>query len=491
MLPRVDRAGLTALDRQWLFLIAALTLPYYMVVVARDVGTLFPPTYAGLTFNSMAEHLLRFRFDVDPVAVTHEGFLRDGRVYSYFGILPALLRWPLRPFFDLTQTDLTALMCVIAAWLGGVVRIATILAIRRSLPETPMRKRVVTGLVLITVFAGAQAPYLRASVYQEVASWASLFAAIFVYRAVTTLISGQGFTMRDLLVMASAAGCALLTRVSTGLGLYVALGLLLAYQAWPKSGAYSGRLLSWLGQLMRPRNLAVAAVLLAAVLACGIVNHFRWDRFWVFVDYRLHEMNIRYPDRPARLEAYGFFNVERLPYGVMYYFFPLWAFTDATGRMLFSDFQERLIDAAEMPPASFLLTDPLLVLLFGCLLRYWRAAGARMAEAGPLMLGMAVPPLLMLSAIYFAFRYRLEFYPLLEFGAFLGAWLVCARTGATRPARTFGWALSGSVVVGIVVSQVTMRCHIAAIFGPASVFHAKGLLNGGPIPYCLASVGLQ
>src|SRR5690242_15449042 len=69
----------------------------------------------GLTFNSMLLHLLHGEFNVDPNAIGLEGFIRDGKVYAYFGILPALLRLPLLPFLDLTTTDVTAPSCLLAA----------------------------------------------------------------------------------------------------------------------------------------------------------------------------------------------------------------------------------------------------------------------------------------------------------------------------------------------------------------------------------------
>jgi hypothetical protein len=49
----------------------------------------------NLTSNSMLEHLLRGQYDVDPNIVGTEGYLRDGRVYAYWGVFCALLRLPL------------------------------------------------------------------------------------------------------------------------------------------------------------------------------------------------------------------------------------------------------------------------------------------------------------------------------------------------------------------------------------------------------------
>src|SRR5690348_11389897 len=57
-----------------------------------------PPARAYVdtrVFNSMLEHMVHGRFDVDPAMAGSEGFVRDGRVYVDWGPVPALVRLPL------------------------------------------------------------------------------------------------------------------------------------------------------------------------------------------------------------------------------------------------------------------------------------------------------------------------------------------------------------------------------------------------------------
>src|SRR5947209_10425927 len=69
------------------------TVTYYALLVTALGSTgLFSPVTYGLTFNSMLLHLLDGRFDVDPAVIGPEGYLRDGAIYAYFGIFPALFR---------------------------------------------------------------------------------------------------------------------------------------------------------------------------------------------------------------------------------------------------------------------------------------------------------------------------------------------------------------------------------------------------------------
>jgi hypothetical protein len=83
-----------------------------------------------LTFNSMLDHRLRGQFDVDPQVVMLENYLRNGHVYSYFGVWCAPLRIPLwmigRP-----KADMTFWSCIAAVCLAGMAKVRAVILIRR------------------------------------------------------------------------------------------------------------------------------------------------------------------------------------------------------------------------------------------------------------------------------------------------------------------------------------------------------------------------
>ena len=97
-----------------------------------------------------------------------------------------------------------------------------------------------------------------------------------------------------------------------------------------------------------------------------------------------------------------------------------------------------MIDANEMPPSSFFVSDPLLVLLCGVFLRaLWRKQWAGTGLQRPrrslaLFAGFGAQILLILIASSMTFRYRMEFYPSLELMAFLGFYAICAATRHRR-----------------------------------------------------------
>ena len=452
-------------DRRLLAVLAAIALPYYLFLMAKGADSLFMPTRFGLTFNSMLAHLLRGALDVDPAAIGAEGFLRDGRVYPYFGIVPALLRLPLLPFVDLARTDVTGLMCALAAWLAACCKFAAILRAGRALPPSPLGRIATLALIAATLFGGAQVPFLYPSLYQEAALFAGAFAALFVCLAIHGLLGARGFTPALLAAMALAAVLALLTRVSTGLGLCLALVLLLA-------------------MLRPPRGLLVCLTFLAlgigAVLA---INAARWGDPFVFVPHHLQAMTDLYAGRREILARYGDFHPIRLGYGLMYYFAPAWIIVGEDGRFLFEAFRSRTIISVELPPGSLLLSEPLLFLLTIFFLVELRRSWPRDRLALPLIVGLAIPAALMLVAPSMTFRYRLEFYPALELAALLGLRTLGLRAAATPAAASLRPVLLACCLLGILVGQTTYLLHRASEIGDAAQLLELGRLGAGPLAF--------
>jgi hypothetical protein len=446
----------------------------------------------GLTFNSMLEHLLRGEFDVDPAVVGAEGFRRDGRVYAYWGIFGAVLRLPLLLVPGGLELDVTGLSCLVAVSIAAVVKLRTLhLVAGTGLPSATLGT-VHWTLALAILFSGAQIQFLRPSIYQEVCLWAGALAALFVCCAVADLVRG-GFATGPLCAMATLAGLTLLTRLSTGVGLYTALGLLLvALLVRPATGRGTGG--PGPGGTPMPavrrggsRVLLPGAILAAFALLAAFVNYRRWGHPLTGADYRLYIMNADYPDRLPRTETYGLFNLARVPFGLVYYLLPVWVLRRADGRLLFEEHQRRLLDMTELPPSSFFLTDPLLVLLLlhagWSLLHTRRGVGIARLHVVALSAGLAVGPTLMLSAISMTFRYRIEFYPLLEFGAFLGYLLLRRRSPPAWRAGAIRAVAITAAAAGIVLSHAVMVLYKVSLFGPPI-----DALRGGVLAHYVAAI---
>jgi hypothetical protein len=410
---------------------------YYIFLVTDGTYNLFKPlgTLArGMVFNSMLEHLRHGEFDVDPALIGFEGTIRNGKTYIYFGIFPALLRFPLLLTGALARLDVTRLYCAIAATVALYFKLASLALINDKLPRSRLQATAFFVIVLSLLLGGAQIQFLKGSIYQETIEWVGAIASAFLYCAVRGLIAKREFSTGLIAAMAGLAGLALLTRASTALGLYLAAGLLVMVLAWP--AAESRR--SWLPRLVRglvsTRTVVGLAILLGFVTVSSIVNYQRWGHpLQFFYDPHAYITYMTEPERLARLEAYGMFNIRRLWYGILYYFCPIWTIIRPDGQFLFSEFETRMLDGVEPPPSSFLLSDPLLLVLGGAfLLRLPRLARERLLDlraVTALMIGFLIPAFLMLTFFYMAFRYRMEFYPFLEFTAFLGFYAICVNPG--------------------------------------------------------------
>jgi hypothetical protein len=116
-----------------------------------------------------------------------------------------------------------------------------------------------------------------------------------------------------------------------------------------------------------------------------------------------------------------------------------------------------------LPPGSFFLTDPFLLGLAAMGFVTAIRDRARLA----LLLGLCAPPVLMLSAISMALRYRMEFYPLLFLAALFGLAAYANRMAATPLFRAL---IIGSVVVGIAASHATAMLSAHAPLGSGEFF---------------------
>lgn len=454
------RLGIAAL-----WLVPSLYAVYLLTL--GSFGLLRPVPPMGLVFNSMLRHLLTGRFDVAPVAIGYEAFVRDGKSYAYFGIFGALLRAPLLLWGSLDRTDITTLSMLVAVSLGWMCRLGALLTVGAQAPRSATATALVFIAILAAAMGGESIQFLRPSIYQEVITWAGTLGSAFVLLLVRLLLVPGARRTWLFSGMAVLGGLTLLTRPSTALGLYAALGLLLLVEFARAARGWHAALRA----LTMPRLLVPALILLAFVAAAGVVNMGRWGNPLVFMDMHLYaKSHTVFLDRIPRLERYGEFNLARIPFGLQYYLAPIWILRGADGHLLWQRHMLRLMEGVELPPGSFLLSDPATCLLAGFFL--WRLARGRAgrvldAPATTVALaGLAVPAMLMLAFIYFAHRYRVEFYPFLDAASFFGLVLLLRE----MPGRQRRWApwLAVAAAVGAVVAHAALFAYLLTPLGPAT-----------------------
>jgi hypothetical protein len=426
---------------------------YYSFLLTAGSAGMLAPVNHGLTFNSMLLHMLHGQLDVDPATIGDEGYLRDGAVYAYFGIFPALFRALFLWLPNFAAVDLTRIACLTAVTLMAAAKVVSVRLVWRYAGARG-GSLLLAAMIAAILLGGAQIQFLRPSIFEEAELWAGMFAAIFVYLVLRGLCGEKGFSSRLLAGMALVAGLCLLTRVSNAFGLYGAFGLIWLCVVWRAVRAPQP-----LGGLVLP-----IAVLLVFVAITGVVNAGRWGNPLVFADFTRALINEQYPDRLARLQHYGAFNLERIGYGLSYYFAPFWVLRDAAGNFLWSGFEDGYSACcSELPPSSFLVSDPLLISLcvYGLVQALRRDVERRwlMVAAGA---GLSVSILLMLTVFGTSYRYRMEFYPFFELFAFLGFARIAA-TSAGRAPRLVG----AGAVASIVTAHLMWVLYMLSPFGPA------------------------
>jgi hypothetical protein len=348
-----------------------------------------------------------------------------------------------------------------------MMKVRAVLLIRRHSNARPAAEWAFALVLAYVVLGGSAVAYLRSSVYQEVVFWAAAFGAAFVYFAVKGVVSGE-FSERTLAWMSALAGLALLTRVSTGIGLCVAFGLLLVVLLIEDASAVR-------------RMLLPVAVMAAFLIVTGVVNYYRWGHATTFANYTLYMGDARYPDRMPRTHLYGLFNVKRIPFGLLYYFFPVWAFRGPSGHYFFENMNARLMDAVELPPGSFFLTD-LLPIAFIVFLVYaiWTRRAAVLQPMGrwlAVAAGLALPCLLMLTAISMNYRYRMEFYPEMDLLALLGLYAVVTNDALFAAFSCWRRWMTAALGVSVVSAFALMILYKVTDWGPSQQYLQDGVVR--------------
>ena len=202
----------------------------------------------------------------------------------------------------------------------------------------------------------------------------------------------------------------------------------------------------------------------------------------IFADFRFYLMNGDSPAGLTLIGKYGLFNAERIPLGIYYYLFPIWVIVRGDGRFLFEEDQTRLLDVLELPPGSFLLTDISLTALLVSAIWSLAAVRNRMSvarlQAVALGLGLAASCLLMLCAIDQSHRYRIDFYPFIELGAFVG--LIQLKSSSIIQSRAVRFATVVAAAVSICASHLELIIY--KISGWGLPFER---IRSGLLPYYL------
>jgi len=271
--------------------IFAIPALIYALIATKGSMNFFYPDYGWVFYNQYAIAISQGRLSVPAEAIGSEGFYVGGRVYAYYGVLPALLRLPLLPFVDFRTTPLAVLMNW-AMTVGGVAALQLsafdALRWRRARGAAPAAGWIF-GLASLSLwfFSGAFLVIQNASFYHEPFAASLLASGLFTWISVRVLLFQEARPTRaQLIALAILAGFALFARQTTAISLYAGVIVWLALAArhlMRAEGFSSGRAARWTAtQAIAPLAiLGTAGVIYLGlnVVRFGSANNFPMESF--------------------------------------------------------------------------------------------------------------------------------------------------------------------------------------------------------------------
>jgi hypothetical protein len=436
-------------------LLAALV---FVLVLVDGRATLLHEASSSADFYDVQAHsLLEGRWDVPRDSLAIEGFLVDGKVYEYFGPVPAVLRMPVAAVTEDLDGRLGQLSMLLAFGVAMLFTVRIVWRVRTLVrgPEpvsTPEAWAI--GAFTFTVGAGSVVVFLasRSWVFHE----AGLWGAAWTLAALDAVVAVTVDPTRGRAVVAGLfSTLAVLSRVSVGMAAVIALAAVAAALAWEPARRFVGA----------PDDVALRRVLpfvaLAVVLPIGLyaaVNHAKFGTpFSVpFEQQFLARLSENHRLALAANDG-GMFGVQYLPTTIRSYFGPdplqlssllPWvafpASRDVIGDAVF---------AYRLPTASLPVSMPLLVVLalvgLAGSVASRRAGTPMLAALRAPVVGAAVAAVGTLAFAYVAHRYLADFLPVSVLLAAAGLHLAVRATSRWRskPAARAVWTGFGALVL--------------------------------------------
>jgi hypothetical protein len=296
----------------------AMALFAWVVLMGR-ADLLARESFANF-YDAQARSLLEGHWDVPSRVVSFERFAIGGKYYMYFGPWPALLRMPVVAFTDGFDGRLSriSMMLAFGVLLGFAARIAwqARVAVRGDGPIGWRALVAASGFVFL-VGCGSTALFLASTpwVYHEAILWAAAWAVVSLALLLDYLTSNRGWS---LVWATTAATFALLCRQSVGLGAVLALGMLLAvriaqrgWEWWsPSRHRRQERvwLTRWLGVPSDTARGSIWHVIVATAVPLVAYGYVSYAKFGSVLNLSYQKQDILRslsPERRAALRATG------------------------------------------------------------------------------------------------------------------------------------------------------------------------------------------
>lgn len=448
------------LENLFIAVAALIILVVQLSFVTCWSGILLFPESLNSAYDSLGAHLLQGAADVDPHSIGFEGFEFNGKVYTYFGPFPALLRIVPDLLVPRFFGEWARLSCLFAALLSVLSFSAGLQLVLRTKGCCLPGRCVFLFLAILAFGIGSPLLYLTSSarIYHEAVLWAlsgSMGAIYFLLR----IFLSRGTPRWNFFLFSLSSSVALLGKVTFGIPLcIIALCLLLGC-------IHSTRKCQSNWKLIEIANLFYPFLpLIASCLFQMWYNYARFGSVLKFIDYSVFYVHP---------EAFGGeFNLARIPSTIYNYFrlsTTFFSWQPPFIRMIVphyfkpSIFMGHLEQVLSLPIGSPWLVfsgTAGLVQLSKCKGR----VGAKIA-----CLSFLLQCALILSFYFVTQRYAAEFLPLLTFGFFI--WVLCEKPSSILGSR--GLALFSLLALWSVVVTPLGTLHWIIFSNPDAQIDCK------------------
>lgn len=296
----------------------------FAFIVSHGSMDLLHKEITGSMFVGTLENLKIGRFDIPPEYAVGERFYRNGKIYMYYGVFPALFRGVIELFVSRNGTDWSRVSIIVAALIIVISSVAGFFTLASRFPSTIFAKYYYASLFTLGISLGSPVIFLLscAYIYHEAMMWGLAWACVFTWAYIRMLCS-QTIDNKILLVLSVSSGLALLARVTFFLGTILAIMLLSCvfiigarpFLSWIKMPKLSTPLWKTLLALWLPLLLCISFQLK--------INYERWGNPLLFHNFKYYENALRDPGSLILFEkSGGYLNLSRIPEEFLYYFIP-------------------------------------------------------------------------------------------------------------------------------------------------------------------------
>ncbi|MFN3230546.1 MAG: hypothetical protein ACE363_00145 [Alphaproteobacteria bacterium] len=401
-------------------LIAVIGALVYLFILSNGTWNLFVGEWMGLVYSDYLLAILDGRLDIKQELIQHEGFYADdGRVYTYFGVLPAFLRVLWMPFVDLATVDVSRPTLWILLCLSALLSQWLVWRVYRTVPTVGASVASATLIIVLWVFLWFAGPTMllsaNASVYHQPIIVSYLLSLIYLW-VLLDAGAAQGRIRAGLLPwLALIAGLAVHTRPTLAIGLYAATVGLCAlefYRLYTEADAAAPQQRLWAATksvVLGPIALTMIIMLIAGLLVF-FLNWVRWgdpmmtapmDRYGsrLFLDPD--------PERYGSIDELGSFSWRRIPANVLLYLVPLLELHERLASMFSAGYIRK-----ELPVPGILSIWILPLLL---VVRFGRSGKApvQTSQFRVVVAGFLIVVLMTLAFQTITFRYWVDLWPAL------------------------------------------------------------------------------